>query len=213
MTPSAINVVVFDLGEVLARPIGIHQAIAAQVGIPAENFAAEYWQWREDYDKGLSPLEYWTKVFANSDFSPSEDEANSLSQEDSTAWAQIEHGEIEMLTALKEKGFQLVLLTNSPQLMTEIIPQQDWSALFEYVYVSADIGLAKPDPQIFHRVEKDLGIVDPNNILFFDDRRENVDAACECGWVAVLWTSAHQLREELTTRGLLPHDKVNPLIS
>ena len=52
---------------------------------------------------------------------------------------------------------------------------------FDYVYLSFEIGLKKPDKQIYEYVLNDLKI-DANDILFIDDDIDNISIAKECGW-------------------------------
>ena len=52
---------------------------------------------------------------------------------------------------------------------------------FDYVYLSFEIGLKKPDKQIYEYVLNDLKI-DANDILFIDDDTDNISIAKECGW-------------------------------
>lgn len=55
----------------------------------------------------------------------------------------------------------------------------------DYPWGSHILGLAKPDPAIYRRVEE-LADTAPGSILFFDDIPENIDAAKTCGWQAEL---------------------------
>ena len=45
------------------------------------------------------------------------------------------------------------------------------------------LGLAKPDRTIYETVTAELGVA-PDQILFFDDRADNVASARACGWRA-----------------------------
>lgn len=63
-------------------------------------------------------------------------------------------------------------------------------ALHEYVdhiIISAEVGLAKPEPEIYHLAAKQLG-VEPREAVFVDDREENVIGAEEAGMRAILYT-------------------------
>jgi glucose-1-phosphatase len=68
------------------------------------------------------------------------------------------------------------------------------------------MGLAKPDRAIYRAFERTTGVVG-RHILFFDDRRENVDAARDVGWRAEeidpLTETAPQLRRYLRAYGIL----------
>lgn len=52
---------------------------------------------------------------------------------------------------------------------------------FDYVWLSFELGMIKPDEQIYRFVEKDTNIL-PQNILFFDDNEKNLIPAQNRGW-------------------------------
>jgi FMN phosphatase YigB (HAD superfamily) len=68
------------------------------------------------------------------------------------------------------------------------------------------LGLAKPDPEIYRALQQDAEVA-PERILFFDDLPENVNAARDLGWRAVLVDPARetapQIRTALREQGLL----------
>jgi len=90
-----------------------------------------------------------------------------------------------MLDLVKELGqnHQLALLTNNDRLLAETL-----DALFpalrplfgKHLYVSAELGLAKPDPEIFRAVCKRLDV--KTEVAFFiDDLAVNIAGAKEAG--------------------------------
>jgi HAD superfamily hydrolase (TIGR01509 family) len=67
---------------------------------------------------------------------------------------------------------------------------------FEQIFISGEMGMAKPDPAIFQEVVKRLE-VDPEEIIFVDDFIENVEAARAAGWNAIHFHSREQTLAEL----------------
>jgi putative hydrolase of the HAD superfamily len=67
---------------------------------------------------------------------------------------------------------------------------------FDQMYISAEMGLVKPDPEIYHAVVTDLKRT-PEEIVFVDDFIENVAAAREAGWQAVHFRSREGTLTEL----------------
>ena len=53
-------------------------------------------------------------------------------------------------------------------------------SLFDKCYYSDDLGMRKPDSQIYKYVIEDAGI-DPNETMFVDDTESNTNAAETCG--------------------------------
>ena len=56
---------------------------------------------------------------------------------------------------------------------------------FEEVFLSYELGVEKPAPEIFHIVAERLG-AQPEDILFLDDSEVNCEAARNCGLQAML---------------------------
>ena len=52
---------------------------------------------------------------------------------------------------------------------------------YDYVFLSFEIGLKKPEIDIFKKVQSQLPFK-PENILFIDDRKDNVETASKIGW-------------------------------
>jgi 2-haloacid dehalogenase len=73
---------------------------------------------------------------------------------------------------------------------------------FDGVLVSADVGLVKPDPQIFELFCARFD-VDPHHGLFVDDVVANVDAARALGFAGVQYTTPDDLRIVLAEHALL----------
>ncbi|WBQ10726.1 HAD-IA family hydrolase [Hyphomonadaceae bacterium ML37] len=74
-------------------------------------------------------------------------------------------------------------------------------ARFRDVIVSGDEGVVKPDPAIYAIARARIGL-DPAQVVFLDDRQENVAAARAAGFQAELFTGESAARAALRTRGL-----------
>jgi putative hydrolase of the HAD superfamily len=67
---------------------------------------------------------------------------------------------------------------------------------FDAIILSAEVGLMKPDPRIFHAALKALN-VQSAEAIFVDDFVQNVEGARAIGMVAVQFRSPEQIRLEL----------------
>lgn len=85
------------------------------------------------------------------------------------------------------RNYRLFLLTNTDSIhisrfehMVGVSFFSDFYQCFEKVYYSFEMGMRKPDPEIFaHIIRKhDLS---PKRTLFVDDKKENTDAAAALG--------------------------------
>lgn len=99
---------------------------------------------------------------------------------------------LEFLPGLRKK-FKLYLFSNTNSLDFNAISRHlDFPSLFDGIYTSHEQGFLKPQPEAYQKVETMFGI-DPGRILYFDDRRENIDAAAERGWNVLLVNEEEKL--------------------
>lgn len=91
-------------------------------------------------------------------------------------------GSVLLLRALKARGVPVFALTNFGR-ETFALARATFDFLneFDRAYVSADLGVIKPDPAIYAHVEQDCGLP-PGALLFVDDKPENIAAAMARGW-------------------------------
>ena len=112
-------------------------------------------------------------------------------------------GTHDLARKLAERGVPLFGLTNFGDefwgQFRETAPIFD---LFEDVVVSGTEGCAKPDPRIYALAEKRFGHA-PQDLLFIDDRAENIAAARARGWHGHVFADAATLERDLIDRGLL----------
>lgn len=78
----------------------------------------------------------------------------------------------------------------------------DAVAAFDGIFSSHEIGLRKPDREAFEHVARAMGAA-PQDILFFDDRLDNVEGARAAGLQSVLVSSPRDVREAISACGLL----------
>jgi HAD superfamily hydrolase (TIGR01509 family) len=74
--------------------------------------------------------------------------------------------------------------------------------LFDQTFLSFQLGMVKPDDEIFERVVTDLGTT-PNRVLFLDDNELNVSAARRVGLQALEVRGVEEARAALVNRKVL----------
>jgi putative hydrolase of the HAD superfamily len=97
--------------------------------------------------------------------------------------------------------YRLVCLSNSNELHTPL-HRRSMEPLFDRYYFSDEIGLVKPEGEIFEYVVSDLG-VPPNRIVFFDDTPINVEGARRAGMSAFQTDGIDELEARLRALGIL----------
>ena len=69
------------------------------------------------------------------------------------------------------------------------------------VTVSGEIGLIKPDVEIYRTHARDFALV-PEASIFIDDSYPNVEGARAAGWQAVHFKDPETLRKDLIAHGI-----------
>jgi len=92
-----------------------------------------------------------------------------------------------------EAGIRTALLSNS---WGNEYPREGWEQMFDVVVISGEVGMRKPEPEIFTHTLELLGLA-ASECVFVDDLRHNVDAAVVLGFVGVRHVSYEQTAREL----------------
>ena len=110
---------------------------------------------------------------------------------------------LRILRSLKDK-YRMVLLSNTDVERYGFIGRKFPEILFfdEYV-LSYEVGVMKPHMDIY-RVAVERAQALPQECVFIDDRKENIDAAAACGIAAVWLQPDTDLEEELCRLGVTP---------
>ena len=107
----------------------------------------------------------------------------------------------ELLSYIKSlrKHYKTAVLSNANHgTLDRKIGPQVLKECFDVVVVSADVGMVKPDPNIYLHTAELLG-VEPQECIFIDDIDALVGGAQAVGMQAILYTGLKQLRTELET--------------
>lgn len=118
---------------------------------------------------------------------------------DLASWSEIDQEAVDLLGLLADQGVVLGLLSNIPEdLAARYEATQPWLERFAVRGLSCRIGSAKPEPAAYEWCVRELGLP-PEEILFVDDRAENVYAALRLGLQGHVFTSPERLRDTLRT--------------
>jgi putative hydrolase of the HAD superfamily len=181
--------VVFDLGEVLVSSGAVIPRLAAEVGTTVDEFLPAYWSGRVAYDLGATAEEYWTGVLAALGRAPEPRLVERLTETDSVKWSTLPQVSADLLAHLQERGVRLGVLSNAPGPLAAAVRAAAWSAGIAHLVFSAEVALAKPDPRIYAHADSVYGTA-PGDVVYFDDRVDNVEAARAHGWDAHVWAGA-----------------------
>lgn len=112
-------------------------------------------------------------------------------------------GSVALLRALRAKGVPVFALSNfGVQNFAQTEIHYVFLTEFDRRYISGQMKMAKPDPEIYAAVEADCGVA-PEHLLFIDDRADNIATAKARGWQTHLFQGPAGLAERLVSEGLL----------
>lgn len=188
--------IVFDYGSVLSLPQPESDAdeMARAVSTDPEAFKRRYWEHRLEFDRAsLTPAAYWSAVLGRP---ATIAEVARLVAMDVASWAYPDEGTVAILNDLLDRGGDVALLSNAPVCVADGLDELPWIAAIKQRFYSGRMGLVKPDREIFDRLAAELD-ADPAEIVFIDDRLENVAGAERAGMTGIQFTSAEALRKTL----------------
>jgi HAD superfamily hydrolase (TIGR01509 family) len=97
----------------------------------------------------------------------------------------------------QRKTYRTGLISNAhSDELRPIIERYDLAELFDEICISSEVGMAKPNPDIFTHV---AGLLDvsPADCVFTDDNERNVQAARSVGMQAIVYTDFEGYRSQL----------------
>lgn len=116
------------------------------------------------------------------------------------AWDQpldIISGMEELIGEMKARGYHIYLLSNASARQHEYWERIPAAKYFDGTLISADVRMAKPDPNIFLELFRRFGLV-PQESVFIDDSPKNIEASRQLGMDGYLFSGdADSLRQWL----------------
>lgn len=194
------RVIVFDYGEVLSRSQSEHDRldILEMAGAESATFWPAYWKHRDELDQGtLSVADYWLRVGAELGLTFAPAQVQRLWAVDFRSWISVEPGSIDILAELNAGGTRVALLSNAGFDFGDAFRRAPFARYFEQIFVSAELGMIKPDPEIYRHVARELGIELPA-MVFIDNKKVNVEGAESIGITGHVFTGVTELRTFLT---------------
>ena len=203
-----ITAVVFDYGNVLNEPPAAveYQPLARLTGIDEAEFLDLYWRNRPEYDrsKALDGPAYWEQLALAAGKRLSAEQISQLIDLDARLWVEIRPTLIEWVKNLRKQGRETAVLSNMPREIAAYLRQTAWwLGLFNQLVFSGEHGFVKPEAALYRICLKGL-TAQPGEVLFIDDRQDNVEGAREAGMHAVKFESIPQVMRDVESYGLRP---------
>lgn len=193
-----IKTVIFDLGGVLVRTEDRRQrdALAASYGMSYQELSEYVYQRQSAVQATVGQItaeEHWQEI--QEDLGLTDEELENFKDE---FWGGDVLDEV-LVEFIRGLGlhYTTALLSNAWDDLRRVL-QEVWEIdeVFDHIFISAEIGLAKPDDDIYQHVIQEVGDR-PGEMVFIDDFPENVEAARENGLNAIHFRSREQALGEL----------------
>lgn len=196
-----IKNIIFDIGGVLVsfEP----DRVFREMGLPEEEVQILYQHtakspyWKE-LDRGVLPKEEVFQTMVNTmPQAYRKDAMEFFTKRIPEAVTSFDYS-ADWLKGLKERGYNIYLLTNYPEWLFET----HWKKGFTFVpyvdgkVVSGKVKLIKPDHAIYETIIKKYSL-NPAESVFIDDVKENVQAAKETGLNAIHFTNINDVKNQL----------------
>ena len=112
-------------------------------------------------------------------------------------------GTIALHAELRRKGFKTYIFSNTNDLAIEHVRRNfPFFQNFDGYIFSYEVGGVKPQPEIYAAMEERVGRRGAD-LVYIDDRAENIASGAARGWRAVLHESPEQTRRALAAWGLV----------
>jgi putative hydrolase of the HAD superfamily len=143
----------------------------------------------------------WTWVLQQLKLSESERDALSR---DFFSGDHVDEKLIELIRSLRP-SYKTGMISNAwPNLRHRIENEWCFADAFDHIVISAEVGIAKPDPRIYHLALDGMGVA-ANEAVFIDDFEKNIDGARAVGMQTIHFKHPKQATSDL--RNLLDQNR------
>src|SRR3989338_4567698 len=192
-----IQAIIFDIGGVVTYNIGgyVKNDIIKTLGVTKNQYEEachilipllstariteeEFWQRFRDITKNtkVPPENLWSREFSKR--------------------RKLRKDVVQIIKDLKQTGIKLAALSNVIRSHSQVNDEKGIYRLFDVRILSCEVGLKKPDPQIYQLTLKKLG-AKPEETVFIDNKLQNVKVARDLGFKGIYYKNPGQLRKSL----------------
>jgi len=196
--------VAFDYGGVISffQREEDQQEMADLAGIDLSLMKQIYWDNRPAYDKGLvDGQEYFKDILAGVGVSAGPELLEKLCEKDIESWSHVNPQTEQLMKDLKESGFKVAILSNIAQNFVD--QYKDSLPVFavpDVAVYSCEVNTVKPEEKMYRLLLSKLDC-EPAELVFFDDREANVEAARVLGIQAFFWKDPEAARKDMEALG------------
>lgn len=108
----------------------------------------------------------------------------------------VHHEVVERVGTLHADGYTTALLTNSFKEFRHVLEAAVDFSIFDEVIDSSEVGLRKPEPEIYELVTERLQCA-PQQVVYLDDFHGNIVGGDDHGWTTIHVTNIHEALDQL----------------
>jgi putative hydrolase of the HAD superfamily len=183
-----IKAIVFDCGGVLLRrgDSTPYERWEQRLGMAPGQLAEYLWRgepWQLAEHGQLSEDGFWERIGA--DLSVGDDQQVAALREEIWSTWEVDPQVLAVVDRARTR-YRVAMLSNASDVLEEMLAGRYGVAdRFETILNSARLGLAKPEKAVYEEMLRRLELA-PGEVVFVDDRAENVTAAAALG-IHVIW--------------------------
>jgi len=176
-----IKFVYFDFGGVLVNYDDVYTKVCRDFGLDRDEFEKFYRGLVDDMDVGkVSVNEFWERCIENFGIK------NGKNYDLAKSWVsnyKIIKSVQDLIYSVEGK-IKIGIISNISAEIWWAALENNWMPNVKYdeTILSSDVGLVKPDRKIYEIAQKKLKNIDPSEILFIDDKSENLIEPTKLGW-------------------------------
>ena len=108
---------------------------------------------------------------------------------------------VPFVRKIQQKYLTAILSNTSPSHWEKVLKVSPLAKSIPHHFTSFNIGAMKPARIVYYYVASALQ-VSPEEILFLDDLKENIDGAIACGMKGIVYTTVSELEKEMSAMNL-----------
>jgi len=192
-----IKAIIFDFGGVIAQEASpfIYESISHEVNLNKDEVKERMKPFTIKFQKReIEETDYWTSI-AKALNSVFPDKIKDIFLKVFAEHSNLNPEVVDLVKKLKKNNYKVAILSN------QILGEPNYSLkevkdLFDVVVISFEVGMRKPDDEIYNYIVEKLQ-VRPDECIFIDNREVNLPPAQNMGMKTILFESSEQLEKEL----------------
>lgn len=199
-----ITAIIFDLGGILVPEAGnsIQEGMAMYLAIPQKSLAEFTAPLKAKLTTGEMTLhEMYDSLAKSRGFSLAADDMLKRHFELYEQHQTARDTNIFWLVEKLKQNYIVPCLTNTEEEIADYNKQHGLFDIFHRAFISTDMGMKKPDRNIYDAVIKELGCR-PADAIFIDDNPDYIQGARQAGIDSILYKGFEQLTQKLSSYGV-----------